>query len=263
MKKFIVAGIQIDISQGNKEKNLEKALYFIDEAVEKNAKIICLPELFTTGVDYGYIEEHAEPIPDKVTNMLGEKAKKSKSYIIAGSMPERRGNGIYNTSVLFNTNGEIIGKYSKIHLFPPTEEDKYFLKGGETPVFNTELGRIGVMICYDLRFPELARKLTLMGAEIIFMPSEFPYPRLDHWRTLLQARAIENQIYFVAVNRVGSDNHNAFFGHTSVIDPWGELIAGSGDEECIVTAEIDLSKIYKVRKKITCLDNRVSDLYRL
>jgi len=260
-EKFIAAGIQMDVAHRNPEKNLEKALSFIDRAIEKNAKIICLPELFTTGFDYDYIKEYAKPIPNKLTEIIEEKAKKSNVCIIAGSIPEKKKDGIYNTSVFFNKDGGTIGKYSKMHLFPLMDEDKYFQKGRKTPIFKAKGRNIGVMICYDLRFPELARKLTLLGADIIFMPSEFPYPRLDHWKTLIKARAIENQIYFMAVNRVGKDNSNVFFGNTSVVDPWGELIADSGDKECIVTAEIDLSKIRQVRKQMPCLDNRVSDLY--
>jgi predicted amidohydrolase len=238
MKTFTAAGIQMDIAVKDAEKNLDRALYFIDEAARKNANMICLPELFITGFDYDYIEKISETFAEKVPSILGEKAKEAEAYIIAGSIPERRRDGIYNTSIFFNPRGEVIGKYSKIHLFPLMKEEKYFTAGRDIPVFSTEFGRVGIMICYDLRFPELARKLTLKGAEVIFLPSQFPYPRLDHWRILLQARAIENQIYIVAVNRVGSYGTDTFFGRTSIIDPWGETISSSGDEERIVTAEI-------------------------
>jgi predicted amidohydrolase len=260
MTEIKIAGIQMDITQ-NVEENLQKALNMMDVAVGEDVDVICLPELFTIGFDYSYIKKHSEKIPNKITDIISDMAKESGVYIIAGSIPERVGREIYNTSVLFGRDGEMIGKYSKIHLFPVMDEKKNFSGGKEVRVFETDFGKIGIMICYDLRFPELARKLSVMGAEIIFVPSEFPNPKLDHWRTLLQARAIENQIYVVGVNRVGRDEYSTFFGHSLVVDPKGVIIVESGDKEDVIMARSDLSRIGEVREKVFYLEDRVNGVY--
>lgn len=255
---FNVAAVQMNILSRNQEANLAKALSLIEKAAKK-ADIICLPELFTTGFDYEYITNYAAPIENQITTAISERAKELKTFIIAGSIPEKTDKGIYNTSIFFDDNGEIIGKYRKLHLFPLMEEDKHFIEGSELPVFDTPLGKIGIMLCYDLRFPEVARKLALSGAELIFVPAEFPQPRIAHWQTLLHARAIENQVYIVGVNRIGKDSANIFFGNSCVINPWGDLLATSKDTEFIVKAEIDISNLYDIRKKLPCLNKIRTD----
>lgn len=122
---------------------------------------------------------------------------------------------------------------------------------------------IGLMICYDIRFPEIARILCLNGAEILFVPAGFPNPRMNHWRLLLQARAVENQVYVIGVNRVGHDNTSTYFGHSMIVDPWGEIISECGDKEEIIYGDINPEQIKKVRKKIPCLQNRKEDVYTL
>ena len=256
MTKIKVSGIQMDITPKNSETNLKKAFEMIDKAVLKNSQIICLPELFTTGFYYNYIKKCAQDIPNSVTDALCKKAKSTKTYIIAGSIPEKVGDKIYNTSVFIGTDGNIIGKYRKIHLFPLMGENKNFSPGTtDVKIFKTEFGAIGIAICYDLRFPEIFRKLAHMGAKVIFIPSEFPNPKIDHWITLLKARAIENQLFVFGINTIGYDEFSTFFGHSMVCDPLGIVIAESDDNEDIITVDIDLSKIDKVRKKVFYLEN--------
>ncbi|MDY6931139.1 MAG: carbon-nitrogen family hydrolase [Halobacteriota archaeon] len=260
MAKIKVAGIQSDIGKDPKE-NLRRNLEMIDSASEDGASFICLPELFMTGFDYDYIKANSRGIPNKITEVLGEKAKKSGIYILSGSIPEMVGEDIYNTAVLFGRDGKIIGKYSKIHLFGQMGEKSNFTHGGDVRVFDTDFGRIGVTICYDLRFPELFRKQSVMGAKIIFVPSEFPDPKLDHWRTLLKARAIENQIYVMGVNRVGKDEQSTFFGHSMVIGPRGTIMTEASDGEEIISAEIDIGKVGEVRERTFYLGDRRCELY--
>ena len=260
MAEIKVAGVQTDIGPDPKE-NLRRTLEMIDGAAKDGADFICLPELFMTGFDYNYIKDQSEGIPNEVTGILSRKADEASVYILAGSIPEAVGEEIYNTSVLFGKDGNILGSYSKIHLFSIMDEKKNFSHGRKVQVFDTDFGTIGVTICYDLRFPELFRKLSIMGAKVIFVPSEFPVPKLDHWRTLLKARAIENQIYVVGVNRVGKDESSRFFGHSMVVDPRGAILIEAGEDEEIISASIDLANVKAAREKIFYLDDRISGLY--
>lgn len=253
MGRFLVSGVQMDVLQKAQEENVERALKRIEEAARQGARAVALPELFTTGFDYEYVRRVAAPFPNPVTEALGEAARGLEITLVGGSLPERAGARIYNTSTLFDPKGRLQGKYRKVHLFPPMEEDRNFRPGRGSRVFETDLGRVGLLLCYDLRFPEEARSLASQGMEVLFLPSEFPDPRRVHWRTLIRARAIENQAYVVAVNRVGSDGRDTFFGETSIIDPWGETLASAGGGEAIVTAEIDLGRVEEVRRRFSTL----------
>ncbi|MDG7052201.1 MAG: carbon-nitrogen family hydrolase [Nitrososphaerota archaeon] len=263
LDEFLIAGIQMDIKPGDPERNFQRAIELLERAADRGAKLASLPELMITGFDYDFIRGHAKPIPNTEIQILCDKAKELKMCLVAGSIAERRTDGIYNTSLFIDDSGRVLGKYSKVHLFPLMGENVHF-KGGKnpSPIFHTKYGKIGMMICYDLRFPELARRLTLEGAEILVIPSEWPHPRIDHWMTLIKARAIENQIYVLAVNRVGKDKTGSYFGATSIIDPWGNPLASSGDEEGVVMAPINLSMIPRVRSKIPSLNSRVEEAYR-
>ncbi|MDY6966466.1 MAG: carbon-nitrogen family hydrolase [Halobacteriota archaeon] len=260
MTEIKIAEVQMDVTS-DVEENLKKALGMMDAAVEEDVGLICLPELFTTGFDYDYINKHSEGIPNSITEIISRKAGEYKVYVIAGSIPERAGEKIYNTSLLFDRDGEIVGRYSKIHLFPVMDESNNFTGGRDVQIFDLDFGTVGIAICYDLRFPELFRKLAVMGAKVIFVPSEFPNPKIDHWRTLLQARAIENQIFVVGVNRIGKDKSSTYFGHSMVVDPRGRIIAEAGEREEVITANLDFSEVEKTRKRVFYLKDRVSELY--
>ena len=142
--------------------------------------------------------------------------------------------------------GDFIGKFRKIYLYSAMDEDKGFKHGSEMPVFETEFGKIALMTCYDIRFPEQSRTYALRGAQMIVAVANFPKPKVHHWRILLQARAIENQLFVVACNRVGSAGKNSYFGHSMVIDPWGEILAEAEEEETILSAQIDFTAIEEV-----------------
>ena len=251
----------MDILPRDYEGNLGVAVDGITAAAAAGADLICLPEMFPSGFDFDYIEKCAEPLSGGFMTALRETARDAGVHVVCGSYPEREGEKIYNTAVLLGPDGRIIGKYRKIHLFPLMEENLHLTPGREIPVFETDLGKLGIMICYDIRFPELARALVLLGAEIILVPAEFPYPRLDHWKCLLQARAVENQCYVMAVNRVGTSGSTRFFGNSSLYDPWGERIAESGDTEDVVSGDIDTAVIEEVRRRIPVFSDRRGDLY--
>lgn len=258
---FRVSCIQMDIAEKQVDNNLSTAIDAILRVGKSGADLVVLPEFFVTPFDYDYVDRIAVKPGSTIEQRLRDAAEKAGIYLIAGSIPERGQNGVFNTSFFFSNKGEIIGTYRKTHLFPLMDEDTHLISGNEMPVFDSPLGKIGIMICYDIRFPELARTMAINGAEILIVPAQFPYPRLDHWRVLLQARAVENQCFVVAVNRVGTFRETRFCGHSSVYDPWGELLSGSGDEPTVVSADIDPTAVQRIRERLPSLSARRDGLY--
>jgi len=253
---------QLDLKLGEKEENLKKVIGIIKKS---DSNLILFPELFTSGFDFPNLEKLAEGLDGKTVKAIQEG---SRDKLIAGSIVERNienpkilnksrfqwesslGDRIYNTFLLINKEG-IIAKYRKIHLF--RKEKEFFSAGEKAVVADTALGRIALATCYDLRFPELFRKF--IDAELVLVCANFPRPRDEHWLTLLRARAIENQFFVCACNRVGSDRENEYFGKSMVMDPWGKVIASAGEGEEIVSCEINLNDIEKIRKEFPVLED--------
>jgi omega-amidase len=266
-KKVSVAAIQLKMTAGLPEKNIARALRLVRRAARQGVKLILLPELFITGFDYECIAGLPQRRTDECLRELRAIARQAGTAIVAGSVTVRKkGSGhapnIYNTSHIIGPDGRTKTTYSKMHLFPLMDEDKHLSAGSALAVANTSLGKIAPCICYDIRFPELARRLALRGTRILAVPAEFPHPRLDHWQTLLRARAIENQFFVIAANRVGQDHTGHFFGHSMIVSPAGEVIAEAGEDEEIIIAQIDLGEIDSVRKAIPCLE-RINPAVRI
>lgn len=240
-KEVAISCIQMDVVLSEVKTNLKHALKLIDQACLHKPDIICLPELFTTGYCLKRAAELAELIPGPTTELLSQKSKEVGCYLIAGSILEQGDNGIYNTSVIFDRAGRITAKYRKMHLFAPFGEPGHLTPGDRTVAVETEWGKVSVVICYDLRFPELFTELATAGVKIVFAAAEFPHPRLTDWQTLLMARAIDNHIYTVGVNRVGSDLRADFFGHTMIVDPLGKVVGELDDQEGVLTLKLDLA----------------------
>ena len=256
-----VALIQMDIALGEPEVNRLRALKLIDQAVDRGAHWVILPEMWTCGYDFRKLEDYTEGLNGPTINGLRKKAKETGIYIFAGSLPEKLSEGIYNTCFIIGPQGNILGKYSKIHLFGLMDEHKFLRPGEATCLVDTPLGKVGVIICYDLRFPELARSLVLQGARVLVAPAQFPDPRSAHWRILNQARALENQVYVLAVNRVGKDEKNTFFGQSMAVDPWGEVAAVGGAGEEVIMVDLKPRLIDVVRRAMPCLKDRRPELY--
>lgn len=259
-------------TQNDKQENVEKALNYIDQAAKEGTDLISLPEYFNFLGDDQERQEISEDIPGPTTLALMEKAKEHRLYIHAGSIIEKTDSQKhYNTTVLINRNGEISGKYRKVHLFDIEIEGKVTAKesdtvkpGNEAVVIDTDFGKVGLSICYDLRFPELYRTMALNGAKILFIPAAFTlYTGIHHWETLLRARAIENQCYVVASGQIGSypPENKTNFGSSMIIDPWGIVIARSSEKEGITTAHIDFEEINRVRQSVPALKHRKPDVY--
>ncbi|MCZ8518815.1 MULTISPECIES: carbon-nitrogen family hydrolase [Paenibacillus] len=263
-KKWNLALLQMDIVIGEPDRNYAKLEALLEEAVAAEVKpdVLVFPEMWNTGYALDRIQDLADRDGERTQALLSAFSRKHGVLIVGGSIAERRSDGVYNTIYAYDREGGKVGEYSKIHLFRLMDEEKFLLSGDT--VGRTELDGVpaGLMICYDIRFPELARTLALGGAQVLFVPAEWPNPRLHHWRTLLMARAIENQMFVVSCNRVGVSGTTEFFGHSMVIDPWGEVLAEGDGTEGILRATIDLGLVPEVRSRIPVFEDRRPSLYQ-
>lgn len=259
--KIKVAAIQRDIALGDIPENEKRITAALREAAQAGADIAVLPELWNSGYDLENLENLAQKEKGSSMTLLKSLAKELKINIVGGSVAEKRDSGIYNMTPLVNAKGIIKEKYRKVHLFPLVlEEQRYFTAGDNWGLGELEDIPLGMMLCYDLRFPEFCRNMVLRGAKIVFVPAEWPRERISHWRTLLQSRAIENQVFVVGVNRVGRDETSVYSGHSLIIDPYGNILAEGSEEEEILYAELDLALVDEFRKKIPTLTNRLNIL---
>lgn len=252
---------QMDVQLGDPAKNLAMVKGLVVEAARRGSDILVLPELWSTGYDLENAAAYATVTGDGIFATVAQLAQEHRLHIL-GSCLSLMTEGQYgNTAVLFGPDGRALGQYSKIHLFRLMEEEQYLTAGDGLALLETAWGLSGLAICYDLRFPEMFRSYALAGARVIFLPSEWPHPRLAHWRTLLRARAIENQLYLVACNRVGTSKGSDFFGHSCIVDPWGQMVVEAGESELLLTAVIDLAKVDAVRQAIPVFSDRRPELY--
>ena len=273
MDTLTVAAIQMKAHE-SKQQNLSRAEALLDIAIKKGARFIALPELFNFLGTPETTKANAESIPGPTTDMLCAKARSSHVYILGGSIAEKANEAgkVFNTSALINPSGNIIARYSKIHLFDvkigtqvSLKESATFNPGNKMVTAETEYGVVGLSICYDLRFPELYRGLTLRGAKIIFVPAAFMATTgKDHWEPLLKARAIENQVYVIAPDVIGPvpGTNIVTYGRSLMVDPWGTVLAQAPDTEGVITAELDLDYLQKVRTELPSLKHRRPEVYR-
>lgn len=242
---------QFDIKTNLPESNLAKVLLAAEKAVEvKRAEMICLPELFTTGFgDLDNIEDFSEVLEESTTISEIQEFTGSYKVIMCGSLVEKDGKKLYNTAFIIE-NGKLLGTYRKKNLFAPMREDEFLTPGSEVSVIKTTKANIGLETCYDIRFPEVSRELALQGAELIAVPANFPDPRDDIWVILLQARAIENQLFVAGVNRTGSDGLHNFSGNSCIVRPDGKQLTPLVNDESVLTATVDLDMIEEIRGQI-------------
>lgn len=251
----------MDIAFGDPGKNYKKASSLIDQANAQKPDIIVLPELWTTGYDLDNLKDTADEKAKEAKVFFKESALKYNSHFVGGSVANKTEAGIENTLLVFHKQGWEAGTYSKLHLFKLMDEHLYLAAGKEKGLFSLEGHKFAGLICYDIRFPEWVRAHALHDVEAMFVVAEWPIQRLEHWRALLIARAIENQCYVIACNRAGSDPNNKFAGHSMVIGPWGDVIAEGGEGEEILLAEIDLSEVKEARSRIPIFTDRRPELY--
>jgi predicted amidohydrolase len=266
LRRYLAAVVQLNAT-ADKTANLRKAERLVADAAQAGAKLVALPEMFNLYGRFERIVEGAEIVPGPTTDCLRALAVAHRLYLAGGSFAEHDASSgkTRNTCLVFSPDGAIVGRYSKIHLFDidlpghvTSKESQWIGAGAETTSVETPLGKLGLAICYDLRFPELFRRLSTAGAEIIVVPSAFTHATgRDHWEILVRARAIENQCYVLAPNQCGEPSAGMrTYGHSLIIDPWGRVLAALVDEEGIAIADIDLDALQRVRTELPALQHR-------
>jgi predicted amidohydrolase len=265
---------QLEIAGGRVEQNRTRAVEAVETAAQRGADLVALPEIFTVGYfAFDSYSRAAEPLDGETTRALQEVASATDTAVLAGSFVEdlaessARGfdtpedDGYANTSVFIDDDGNRRSVYRKHHLFGYGSAEQDLLTPGAS-LGTVDWGgfTIGMTTCYDLRFPELYRELVERGVSLVLVPSAWPYPRVEHWRLLPQARAVENLCYVATINGVGRFEENTLLGRSTVYDPWGTAVAGLGEQAGIVTARVDPDDVDQRRDEFPALDDRRSDI---
>ncbi|HEX9080419.1 MAG TPA: carbon-nitrogen family hydrolase [Desulfuromonadaceae bacterium] len=253
------AAIQFNVKQGDVDANLAYVRTALTRAAAGGAHLAVLPEMWSTGFAYKNLNDLALRTQGVVDELL--ELSRSLKLVICGSMPEPDGEGKVFNTVFLADNGRLAGVYRKMHLFSLLGEDRAFAAGDSWLLADTSLGKVGVIICYDLRFPELSRRLAVEGARVICVPAQWPKPRQEHWRTLVRARAIENQLFVVACNACGPIGKLDLFGMSMIVDPKGDLLAEAGEEERELVAPLDMEVMDGWRAQIPCFNDRRPECY--
>lgn len=252
--------LQMDVRFGEPEANYSR----VEELIRANARgadVLILPEMWNAGYALEEIHRLGDREGRRAQALVSDLARKFRVNIIAGSVAAVYENGVFNEMQVFDREGQLVQRYRKIHRFRLMREHEFLAEGESRALFEVDGVPAGGMICYDLRFPELARSLVLEGAQVLFIPAQWPWPRLEHWRILNLARAIENQCFVVSANTVGPKGKDNFFGHSMVIDPWGQILVEGGESEEVLEAELDLSVVPEMRRRIPVLEDRRPNLY--
>lgn len=269
LRKYLMGVIQMD-TRDNYEENMEAACRYIDEAAARGARLVTFPEVFNY---IGVEPREAEEIPAGPTiSLMAEKAREHGIWIHCGSISEvnHEGEKKYNTTVLLNPDGVEVARYRKLHAFDitlldgtETRESDRMQIGKDVVMVDTELGRLGLSICYDIRFPELYRYMAMNGCQVIFTPANFQMQTgKDHWEIILRTRAVENTCYIAAAAQIGKKRGVSLsYGSSMVVNPWGTVIARAPETAGVTMAEIDLDYLDKVRRDLPCLKNRRDDVY--
>ncbi len=252
---------QIDVSFGQTDENFERVEKFVAQAAKQQVDVVVFPEMWNTGYALTELDQLADRDGAHTKELLSKLAKQYHVNIVGGSVSTNRNGHFYNTSYIFDSEGQLVSQYDKAHLFGLMHEEQFITAGAAKNQFTLAGVLSAGVICYDIRFPEWLRTNALGGAKIIYVSAEWPEPRIKQWETLLAARAIENQAFVVAVNRVGNDPDNHFSGHSQVIDPLGNVVLDAGEDETLVTTEFDFDQIDQVRGSIPVFDDRRPELY--
>lgn len=260
-----VSCIQLDMDFCDVEKNYLRAEKLIYNTVKKEkTDVVLLPEMWSTGYyPKNDLMSFCDVDGDRIKKTFSLIAKDLGVNIVAGSIANNKNGRIYNTSFVFDRAGNVVAEYDKIHLFTPMNEDDFFGHGEKTAVFELDGHKCAVIICYDIRFPELARKLALEGVEMLFVVSQWPSQRIEHLKILSSARAIENQMFVAVCNSCGKADDVVFGGCSRIIDPWGNILASADENEEIITADCDFDIINQIRSSINIFNDRKPDLYNI
>jgi len=268
--KLKIALCQLPI-KSDKQENLKQASSMLQEAAAGGAQLVVLPEMFNCPYDIHCFRDYAEIIPSgETTNHLSLLAREHNLFLVGGSIPELEGELIYNTSVIFNPQGEVIGKHRKAHLFDVCvkngiefTESKVLSPGNSATVFETPWGKFGLEICYDIRFPELTRKMANDGTSLVIVPAAFNMTTGPaHWELLFRSRALDNQIFMLGASPACDPQASyVAYGHSLAVNPWGEVLAQLDEKPGILLVDLDLTLIEEVREALPIRKQRREDLY--
>lgn len=272
MSRIKVAALQLPVSP-DKQENVQRVGAYLEKLKDEKPDFIILPEMFCCPYQTEYFPLYAEAEGGAVWQQLSSFARQYRIYLVGGTMPEQDLNGnIYNTCYVFDRNGRQIGKYRKTHLFDVDIKGGQYFKESDTltagdsdTVFDTEFGKMGVIICFDIRFPEIVRLTVDDGAKVVFVPASFNLTTGPvHWELLFRTRALDNQIYIVGCSSARDQNASyKSWGHSVVTDPWGTVIGMLDEKEGVLISELDLKYEERIRSELPLLRSRRHDLYRL
>ncbi|XP_039255801.2 omega-amidase NIT2-like [Styela clava] len=271
MQAIRIALVQMAVGS-NKLENVKKACSLIKKAADDGAKLISLPECFNCPYGTKFFPEYAENIPGPSTGSLANSAKENKIYLIGGSIPEKDGDGkLYNTCTVWNPDGEMIAKYRKMHLFDidipgkiTFKESEVLSPGNDFATFDAFSIKIGLGICYDIRFAEIGQVYHKLGCQLLVYPGAFNMTTGPiHWKLLQQARAVDNQLYVASISPARDENASyVAYGHSMIIGPWGDCVASAEAGEQIVYADLEFTKVSEVRKNIPTSVQKRFDVYK-
>jgi len=262
MPRVVISLAQMNITTGDQRRNINTAEAYITEAGDQRRKsnLVVLPELWPSGYALEQARDLASQLNTGTFAHMASMATQHKICVV-GSALEKRGLEVTNSAAFFAPSGRMMGVYRKIHLFQLMDEHRYLQPGNSPLLMAIPWGDTALEICYDLRFPELSRKYAVQGAKMIIVPAEWPIERIEHWRALIIARAIENQCFIVACNAAGRCGDKVMGGHSMIVDPWGKIVLEVGEQPTLATAEIDTDLVDSVRAKIPVFDDRRPEAY--
>ena len=259
-----VSCLQMNMRFCEPDANFAHAEEMIIQAMTQHPDVLVLPETWNTGFfPRNNLSDLCDRDGERVKSLIGSLAARYQVNIIAGSVSNLRGGKIYNTAMVFDRSGSCIASYDKTHLFTPMGEDQFYTPGDHLCRFTLDGKKCGLIICYDVRFPELTRSLTIPGLDMLFVVSQWPKIRTFHLRSLTTARAIENQMFVVCCNSCGTAGETVYGGNSAIIDPWGETITLAGESEMILTADCDIQILDQIRNSIPVFRDRRPELYNI
>lgn len=258
-----VAVLQMQVALGKPERNIDNLYRMAAKATVEHPDVLLLPELWRQGFYPRPVLSYADADGHETRAVLADIARKYQVNVVGGTVANAIGDKVFNTSYIFDRLGHLVATYHKAHLFSPSGEADDFTAGDSLVTFTLDGIKCGILVCYDVRFPEAARRLALDGISVLFVPSAWPLKRLIHWQTLIRGRAIENQMFVVACNAAGTDGSNQkLAGHSAIIDPCGEILATADEEETILQGNLRLAVQAQIKDTINVFGDRRPALYK-
>jgi len=248
---------QMDVRAGRPAENWRHAERWAQESATQGAQLLLFPELWLSGFDLSHAADHARAWEAGDRARFAVLAQETGLYLGGSVIAEDDKGRPANTAVLFAPQGDLVASYRKVHLFAPMGETRFLAAGEATPSFDLPWGRTALAVCYDLRFPELFRRYADAGVAVVLLTAQWPIPRIEHWRILLRARAIENQCLIAACNRAGEDEDGTVFGgHSAVIAPHGQVLVEAQETPDLLLVDVDLEEIGRIRREFPVLADR-------